>query len=75
MLSIFSCTCWSSVYVLWRNVCLGLLTIFQLGCIFVVEIHELLYVLEIEPLLVTLANGHSWSLDVIVNSPNLSVCI
>uniref|UniRef100_A0A8D1QW49 Uncharacterized protein n=1 Tax=Sus scrofa TaxID=9823 RepID=A0A8D1QW49_PIG len=32
MLSIFSCSCWSSVYLLWRNVYSGLLPIFPLGC-------------------------------------------
>jgi len=30
MLSIFSCASWSSVFLLWRNVYLGLLLIFQL---------------------------------------------
>ena len=35
MLSIFSCVCWQSVYLLWRNVYLGLLPIFGLGCLFV----------------------------------------
>ena len=34
MLSIFSCACWPFVYLLWRNVCSGLLPIFQLGCLF-----------------------------------------
>ena len=34
MLSILSCVCWQSVYLLWRNVCLGLLPIFGLGCLF-----------------------------------------
>ena len=29
-----SCVCWQSVYLLWRNVCLGLLPIFGLGCLF-----------------------------------------
>ena len=33
-LSILSCVCWQSVYVLWRNVYLGLLPIFELGCLF-----------------------------------------
>ena len=36
MSSIFSCACRPSVYFLWRNVCLGLLPIFQLGCLFCV---------------------------------------
>ena len=34
MLSILSCVCWQSVYLLWRNVYLGLLPIFGLGCLF-----------------------------------------
>ena len=32
--TLFSCVCWQSVYLLWRNVCLGLLPIFGLGCSF-----------------------------------------
>ena len=41
MLSIFSCVCWPSVCLLWRNVCLGLLPIFCLGClVFDIELHE-----------------------------------
>ena len=34
MLNIHSCVCWQSVYLLWRNVCLDLLRIFGLGCLF-----------------------------------------
>ena len=34
MLSTLSCVCWQSVYLLWRNVYLGLLLIFGLGCLF-----------------------------------------
>ena len=34
MLSILSCVCWQSVYLLWKNVYLGLLTILGLGCLF-----------------------------------------
>ena len=34
MLSILSCVCWQSVYLLWRNVYLGLLPIFWLCCLF-----------------------------------------
>ena len=30
----FMCVCWQSVYLLWRNVYLGLLPIFGLGCLF-----------------------------------------
>ena len=33
MLSILSCVCWQCVYLLWRNVYLGLLPIFGLGCL------------------------------------------
>ena len=40
MLSIRSCVCWQSVYLLWRNVYLGL-SIFGLGCFFDIELHEL----------------------------------
>ena len=32
MLSIFSCVYWAHVCLLWRNICLGLLPIFWLGC-------------------------------------------
>ena len=32
-MSIFSCVCWSSVYLLWKNVCLGLLPRLWLGCL------------------------------------------
>ena len=43
MLSIFSCTSWPSVCLLWRSVYLGLLPIFQLGFLgfFGVELYEL----------------------------------
>ena len=34
MSSIFSCVSWPPVYLLWRNVYLGLLPIFGLGCLF-----------------------------------------
>ena len=34
MLSSFSCVCWQSVCLLWRNVYLGLPPIFGLGCLF-----------------------------------------
>ena len=43
MLSIFSCVCWQSICLLWRNVYLGLLPIFGLGfCFFDIELHKLL---------------------------------
>ena len=50
MLSIFSCASWPSVCLLWRNVYLGLLPIFWLGCFFNIELHELFIYLEINPL-------------------------
>ena len=34
MLSIFSCAYWSSVRFLWKNVYLGIMPIFWLGCLF-----------------------------------------
>ena len=42
MLSILSCVCWQSIYLLWWNVYLDLLLIFVLGCCFDIELHELL---------------------------------
>ena len=47
MLSIFSYVCWPSVCLLWRNVYLGLPSIFF---IFYIELHEFLYIFEINPL-------------------------
>ena len=42
MWSTCSCDYWLSVCLLWRNVYLGLLPIFQLGClVVVVELYEL----------------------------------
>ena len=43
IVSTFSFASWPSICLLWRNVCLGLLPIFQLCClfVFVVELHEL----------------------------------
>ena len=41
MLSIISCVCWPSVCLIWRNVYLGLLPIFQVGCLFFVIVVEL----------------------------------
>ena len=53
-LSIFSCAYWLFVFLLWRNVCLGLLPIFQLRCLFflLLSCMSCLYILEIKPLLV-----------------------
>ena len=52
MLTIFSCVCWPSLCILWRNVCLGLLPIFfdLVVYIFGIEMHELLVYLEVNPL-------------------------
>ena len=52
MLSILSCVCWQSVYLLWRNVYLSLLPIFGLGCSFfwILSCMSCLYILEINPL-------------------------
>ena len=52
-LSIFSCVCWKSVCLLWKNVYLVLLPIFQLGCFFLLSCMSCLYILEIRPLSVT----------------------
>ena len=49
MLSIFSCACWPSVCLLWRNVFLDLLPIF----IFILNCMSCLYILEVNPLSVT----------------------
>ena len=64
MLSILSCICWQSVYLLWRNVYLDLLPIFGLGCLFflILSCMSCLYVLEINPLSVaSFANMFSHS--------------
>ena len=53
MLSIFSCAYWPSVFLVWRNVCLGLLTIFGYGhLLFLLSCMSCLYILESMPLLV-----------------------
>ena len=50
MLSIFSCVCWPSICLFWRNVYLGLLPIFWLGCFFkILSCMSCLYILEINP--------------------------
>ena len=41
---IFSCACWPPVCLLWRNIYLGLLPVFQLGCFVVVVVVVELYV-------------------------------
>ena len=48
----FSCVCWPRVCLPWRNVYLGLLPIFQLGCLgfLLLSCMSLLYILEIKPL-------------------------
>ena len=65
MLSIFSCAFWSSVCLLCRNVCLGLLPILWLGCLIfllLLSCISCLYILEIKPMSVaSLANIFSHS--------------
>ena len=59
MLNIFSCTYWPSLCLLWRNVYLGLLPIFQLGCllafVFLLSCMSCCYILESKPLLVAIS--------------------
>ena len=51
MMNIFSCVCWPSLCLLWRNFYLGLMPIFWLGCLFFdIELHECLYSFEINSL-------------------------
>ena len=53
MSGIFSSTYWLSVFPLWRNVYLGLLPIFHLGCwvfLLLLSCMRCLYILEIKPL-------------------------
>ena len=54
MLSIFTCVCWPSVWLLWRNICLGLLPIFKIGLFVSLLLRGVscLNILEIKPLLV-----------------------
>ena len=63
MVSIFPCAFWSSVYLLWRNVFLGLPPIFELGCLFFdIELYMLfVYFGDYNPLLVVFANNFSHS--------------
>ena len=51
MLSIFLCVYWPSAC-LWRNICLGLLTIFLIGLFVFLILHciSCLYILEVNPL-------------------------
>ena len=68
MLSIFSCACWSSACILWRNVYLDRLPIFWLGCLFfwILSCMSCLYLLEIKPLsVVSFANIFSHSIGCI----------
>ena len=63
MLSIFSCANWSSVCALWRNVYLGFLSIFSLGCL-LLSCMSCLYILEVKSLSVaSFANIFSQSVD------------
>ena len=51
ILSIFSCASWSSVCLLWRNVCLDLFPLFDwVVCFSGIELYELLVTLEMNPL-------------------------
>ena len=50
MLNIYSCTYLLSVFLLWRNVCLGLLLIFSLDFLLLSSCMSYLYILEIKPL-------------------------
>ena len=52
MVSIFSCVCWPSVCLLWRNVCLSLPPIFLIGLFVFLALScmNCLYILEINPL-------------------------
>ena len=52
MICILSCVCWQSVYLLWRNVYLGLLPIFGWGLFFflILSCMSCFYILEINPL-------------------------
>ena len=54
MLSSFSCASWPSVCLLSRNVYLGLLPIFGLGCFLILSCMSCLYILEINRLSVDL---------------------
>ena len=53
MLNIFSCACWLSVCLLWKNVYLGLLSNFWLGFFLILSSMSRLYILRIKPLSVT----------------------
>ena len=63
MLSIFSCACWPSVCLFWKNVYSGLLPIFKRFFFFLIlSCMRYLYILDINPLLViSFANSFSHS--------------
>ena len=65
MLSIFSCACCPSVFLICRNVCLDFLTISWLGCLFLflflLSSMGCSCILEINPLVVSFANIFSHS--------------
>ena len=64
-LSIFSCTCWSFVYLLWNYVYSGLLSIFKTGLFLglLLSCKSSLYVLDINPLSdIWFANMFSYSI-------------
>ena len=68
ILSTFSCACWLSVYLFWRNVYLDLLPIFWIGLFgfLILSCMNCLYILHINPLLVagihSLCNVFLWHL-------------
>ena len=76
MLSIFSSASWSSVFLLWKNVCLDLLPIFLLGylCFLLISCMHYLYILEIKPLSVaSFANIFSQSVVCLFISSSFAV--
>ena len=64
MLSISSCVCWPSAYVLWKNCLLGPLSFFKLDCLMflILSCMIYLYILDINPLSnISFANNFSQS--------------
>ena len=53
MVSTFTCACWPSVCLLWRNICLGLLPTLLIGffVFLILSCMSCLYILEIDPVL------------------------
>ena len=65
MFSIFACACWPSICLLWRNVYLGLLLLYQWGWFFwLLSCMSCLYILEIKPsLVVSFTTIFSYAID------------